>query len=1024
MEESGDSQTRNLVDFGDVDVKMVVTPPPEFDNNFDCLMGTAETDNTNDSSISIGYEQTNSNVLAFLNTPQNVEVQQNKENTRGRTLSELDAFLNELGDGTTIDEEEDALMHSADDQNVSEQDAGVPDKLELDCSLNELSNLHVRVDGKSAGTTDEADEETVVESSVVVQESVPEQSSNVNGLLSTSSDAGEDNSSASITTRNEDLKDINITTENAVYDKPKISRVSIKLDLSAKRRSFFGNEDTKSDLLCQPQISDIPSATSPSSVNFSSTLPTVPVLPKVLTTYQRPESMYETKPRAATDSFVSSHALLGLGGNQVVLSDPKPRSASEPPPSSDISAAEEVTVLRKNDPSITAKSTKFMPALYGPKPGTMSSELVDEDGKTLFEYEKDRQDVLDAMKVKRKKKPVSWQRDSQSEDLTSPESEEPLSTFEMSNVKNETQVPSPRTSSSSFQPERPALSAASETLSLTVEPEPSDPLIPEVEEPLQFSKDVATESELERAHLDTAFQNVKLNAVVESPSMAEVSIFKSPIKTAPIPTIDKEKETTPLIHSVHAKDTETLPNPGVQNSGPVDSKEEEAASIDLMKMRNLWEQKVSTVTETEAEKQKRKKIQPRKIFSFEAKAKEAASKEERLRKEKAAQAKLVEEIPVAEVEPDFMGTMPKDPDDEFDRSDSYSYDVAPQRKVVIQSHWANSEGIIERDMRLQKEREKELLQQGLLKSQTDEVAVVKVEKQNIAESVRNDEEILKIRESIVEREIRLQKERDENDAQERQRIRQMAANRQSSFESPSEKSVPQLSKIPVQQKDNVAPVKPAESEISPQTVQVQEQTPQQLLTSGNTDLRVIIKEKEDKPSNEAVVKEEKVSVTESIVQREIRLQRERDEENALERQRALQETKATCRSASVESPLSSSGSSRPKIAQSPVKQSAEPITPIKPASPQVGPKTPENPHSLTSKTPDKSPMVRFGLHRMNSDPYNSYREYQKMLRGRKTNEKRSEKPMKATEGGVSVEQLPVTVKESPTKQVISCSQHS
>ncbi|XP_071800055.1 uncharacterized protein [Asterias amurensis] len=1058
MEQHGQVQTDNLLDFGDatetINVKMVVAPPPEFDNNFDFVPNSAEINNTHDASVSLSADQSNGDLLAFLSSPQDVVVEEtgNKSTKRVRTPSDLDAFLNELGDGTTIDDEEDASMNSGEDTNVSEQDLKDSRKLEEESfSENpseenaksiEMAEEEILVDtsvmaqesvpaeevvdlseleGESYPVNPSeqclilnkmAEEDTLVDSSVLMQESVSaeevvdrsammqenlqELSNDINGLLSIANER-EEASMANITKNSEDSEDVTNDSKDHKETETKVSVTSIKLDLTAKRRSFFGDEDVPSDLVFQPQISNASPVVSSTSVNLSSALPTVPVLPKVQTTYQRPETKYETKPRAATDSFVSSHALLGLGGDQVVLTDTKPRSVSEPPPSSAVS--EGISNLRKHDPSVSVKSDKFIRALYGPKPGSKSSELVDEDGKTLFEYEKERRDVLDAMKVKRKKK-VSWQKDSLSEDLTSPESEEPLSPI----AKTEIPVPSPRTTSLIHQ-DATADSEFSETAP-TTEPETATSIIPLVENPQLPSNGDVLEGEPQTVCLESPCLTVEVDPVDESPSTEEEAVVTSLRKTDEIFNLNSEKETITSASSVQpAEVSETLPEQTAENTNVAEVKEE-VTPIDLGKMRSLWEQKLTTASEQNVETQKLKKnVQPRRMFSFEAKAKEAASHEEKLQKEKKEKAKLMIEIPA---EPDIMDTMPKDPDDDFDRSDSYSYDVTPTRKVEIHSHWAKSESVIERDIRLQKEREQELLKEGLLKNKTEQSPVVKLEIQN-----KSVKEAVSVHETIVEREVRLQRERDENDAKERKMIRQMSSSRQSSLDSPCAPSVKPVSTSPtlIQQKNIATTVKPAEPEICLQQSQQQEAAPQELLM-GSPELEVIIRDKEDQSKPHNVAEEKSIIRGESIVQREIRLQKERDEANMLERQKALQETQV--KHASIDSPLSSSGRSTPKVPQSPVKQSAT-FTPIKLVSPQVDPKSPEVPLNVSAKTPQKSsPSVKFGLQTGSSDPYKSYREYQNMLRGRRSNEKNGGKagPMKATEGSVSIGQSPVSFRES------------
>ncbi|XP_033636412.1 uncharacterized protein LOC117297467 isoform X2 [Asterias rubens] len=1052
MEQHGQVQTDNLLDFGDA--KMVVAPPPEFDNNFDFVPNSVEINNTHDASVSLSGDQSNGDLLAFLGSPQDVVVVEtgNKPTTRVRTPSDLDAFLNELGDGTTIDDEEDASMNSGEDTNISEQDLKYSRKLEeenfsenpsednaksiemaeeeilvdtsvlaqesvpaeevVDLSELEGESFPVNPSEQCLILNKMAEEDTLVDSSVLMQESVPaeevvdrsammqenlqELSNDINGLLSIASES-EEASMANITQNSEDSEDVTNDNKDHMETETKVSVTSIKLDLTAKRRSFFGDEDVPSDLVFQPQISNASAVVSPTSVNLSSALPTVPVLPKVQTTYQRPETKYETKPRAATDSFVSSHALLGLGGDQVVLTDTKPRSVSGPPPSSLVS--EGISNLRKHDPSVSVKSDKFIRALYGPKPGSKSSELVDEDGKTLFEYEKERRDVLDAMKVKRKKK-VSWQKDSLSEDLTSPESEEPSSPI----AKTEIPVPSPRTTSLIHQ-DATADSEFSETAP-TPEPETVTSIIPLVENPQLPSNGDVLEGEHQTVCLESPCLTVEVDPVDKRPSTEEEAVVTSPRKTDEIFNLNSEKETVTSALSVQpAEVSETLPEQTAENTNVAEVKEE-VTPIDLGKMRSLWEQKLTTASGQNAETQQLKKnVKPRRMFSFEAKAKEAASHEEKLQKEKKEKAKLMIEIPA---EPDIMDTMPKDPDDDFDRSDSYSYDVTPTRKVEIQSHWAKSESVIERDIRLQKEREQELLKEGLLKHKTEQSPVVKLEIQN-----KSDKEAVSVHETIVEREVRLQRERDENDAKERKMIRQMSSSRQSSLISPCAPSEKPVSTSPtlIQQKNIATTVKPAEPEICRQQSQQQEAAPQELLM-GSPELEVIIRDKEDQSKPHNVTEEKSIIRRESIVQREIRLQKERDEANVLERQKALQETQV--KHASIDSPLSSSGRSTPKVPQSPVKQSAT-FTPIKLVSPQVDPKSPEVPLNVSAKTPQKSsPSVKFGLQTGSSDPYKSYREYQNMLRGRRSNEKHGEKagPMKATEGSVSIGQSPVSFRES------------
>ncbi|XP_022100191.1 uncharacterized protein LOC110984363 isoform X2 [Acanthaster planci] len=1216
METNGAAQDL-LINFGDsagdIDAKLVVAPPPEFDTNFDPLLANVESKPTCNSEHSNGdllmmsmeipsdsadlrnpdqkttgnLDRTASDLERFLNelgegtavdedqdtnvgrTPSDMErllnqlgdgtaideieessqelasgdmngtvdgsgdgtgIEDNNENTnRPRTPSEVDRFLNELGDGTIIDDEDkgadkeqipsdvDRLLNELGDGTVIDEvgdpikTSGVDEGDELNPSeqegdvqkMEEVVAEAPSQEEKSARNTNEAWDQLVREGSITMQENVPEQSSSMSGIPSSPLDSGEEVDKPVPVSANTEEEVVKTNVVDAEAE-PVISHPGIRLDRDAKRRSFFGEGDSiAKDSAFQPKMPEQPSPSSPvSSISISSALPSVPVLPKVNTAYQRPKNFYETKPRAATDSFVSSHALLGLGGEQTISADTKSRSASEPPPSTSTTEvdppAEAITFPRSEDtcfaaepplegvmssrsedpgiaaepppeaitsswsvspgiaaeppleaitspsskdpgiaaeppevitsPSskdsiVTTKSTQFIRALYGSKPGSKPSDLVDEDGKTLLEYEQERREVLAAVKVKRKKK-VSWQGgSSQFENLTSPDSEGPLSpTGKSSIVKQE---PSPL--SPVFLGHTSQGSAINFT---TLTPKPYKPLGHRVEIPSNKPKEDTFVPDVTNSTLqllpekppDTDSKSPQSAASVNVALVGSPASTKSDDKMSSVECAPKELDTPCLSKTpsqeLQAKIFEASSEPpGTSKVQPAESKQEgnDEAPIDLKKMRSLWEQKSTMASAMEAESLHLKKSHPRRMFSFEVKLKEAA-REKTAPKQAAPEAEVRADIPL---EDDSSDIMPKDLDDDYDRCDSYTYEVMPQRKTAILSH-RTSESIIAKEIREQKEREQELLKEGRLKSTTDQ------------DEVDKDMQVHLIKqESIDDKEVRLNKKQNTGCIAELQKAQKVQENGGSSIEGlccePEQSSLPIT--IRYAEQNSKGPQLMAEPEVTQQTIQVQETLPRGQTRSASPEPAVVII---DKDKAEASETQEVPRRKESIVQREIRLQREREGENVLERQRALEETRT--RRASLEgSSHSSSGRSTPiKGLQSPTTSSSTftPIkialapagpksAPIKPALTPVSPKRVDSP-LMTAKPPEKPPLVRFGLSSVDLEPYSSYREYQKMLRGRKTGEKSSDKPgpMKATEGSVSVKQSPVgaAVKEITAKE--------
>ncbi|XP_038069790.1 uncharacterized protein LOC119738881 isoform X2 [Patiria miniata] len=931
---------------------------------------------------------------------------EDKRVEKGQTPSDIDRFLNELGDGTVIDEANDSLaadgVRDLDTLKASEQE---------DVHNLEKPEKLTKPEEKSAHGTNKAWDQMVREGSITMQESAPKHSSNTNGTLSSPPDTVQDigdPTNALSKTEGEVVKSDAKNTEA----EPAVSQTDTKLDLNAKRRSFFGGDSNAGDSSFQPTIPKQPSPSAPiSSMSISLALPSVRVLPKVQTAYQRPGSLYETKPRAATDSFLSSHALLGLGGDQTISADTKSRSASEPPISTFTIAADQpseeaVTSPRSKDPSVANKSTQFIRALYGPKPGSKSSEQVDEDGKTLFEYEQERRNVMAAMKVKRKKK-ISWQGSSiQSDDLTSPESEGPLSpTGKSSDIKQEPPVRSP------VSPGSTSWGNVSNSAPKLI-PEPCKPTPQTVEKPLNVAKQDAIVPEVKTQTLQEKPPNIH----AKSASPVKVDLERSPItsedkksdsEVAP-KKINTSLQSVPSTQEIQSKITgASSESSDASKAGPAGSQEgNDEAHIDLKKVRNLWEQKINVAPSMELENRREKKdvFDPRRMFSLEMKD-EDAPREEPTAKETKPKEEVRIETPLDD---DSTDIMPKDLDDEYDHCESFTYDVTPQRKVAIQSH-RTSESIITREIRQQKEREQELLKEGRLKSSSDMEDVEKEDSQV---------QLIK-QESFFEQENRLSKNHAEGNVEELPRTPKIAESRGSSIKSPRNQS----GRVSPRQAE-LQDMKLVEPEVTQKVEETQQRGP-------SPEPTVVIIDKDESKTDTPISKEEPRR-KESIIQREIRLQKEREGENALERQRALEETRA--RHASGEgSSHSSSGRSTPiKGLQSPTLQSSS-FTSIKAASTPAGPKTvpikpaltPATPKKannapMTSKLPDKSPVVRFGLSSMQAEPYNSYREYQKMLRGRKTSEKSDDKPgpMKATEGSVTVKQPPVTVvfKESAAKE--------
>ena len=116
----------------------------------------------------------------------------------------------------------------------------------------------------------------------------------------------------------------------------------------------------------------------------------------------------------------------------------------------------------------------------------------------------------------------------------------------------------------------------------------------------------------------------------------------------------------------------------------------------------------------------------------------------------------------------------------------------------------------------------------------------------------------------------LNKKRDESNAEERQRVRKISESRQSNIKSPpsqSGHSGQQVSPRPMQQQVKVTPKKPAEPEITQQSLHLQESLPPGLKWGDTSEPVVVIIEKEDLSKSDAAAKKDEPKRKESIVQR-------------------------------------------------------------------------------------------------------------------------------------------------------------
>ncbi|XP_033096868.1 uncharacterized protein LOC117101102 isoform X2 [Anneissia japonica] len=520
-----------------------------------------------------------------------------------------------------------------------------------------------------------------------------------------------------------------------------------RLENDEKRKSFFGNDS----ILDQSPNFEQKHANTLAIVQLpvSKKLPSVNVLPKLNASFPRPHqysansstpTQSSERVRASTDSDIL--VLDETKGKEFILRN---RSVTE----SEIEELKKAHAL-----AAKKKSSRFMKQLYfGINIPDDENCEVDENGKPLYEYEWERRQLIGSMRIK-KPKEARWL-DEDDSALPAEAIENKLMAKNVLKVRKEESI-LPHTN-----PCEPQITSTDDkTLQLLNDNKQ------EIHKEGSQVKPISVQERMELLNLNKECTNGSNHTGnFNSNSLKKKSLQETvcPVndKTGKVKVVGKSLPNKQTYPTDKNKTMENISQLSVQADDSKD-KDVENTKISMKTARNLFEHRISKQS---SEGLKRRQTTPsgeaKNLAAYQSRLSlrknDSPKKNEHKMREKILADINVDDMEVKIIEKNVSNLMVTDFEDIVDSGDTFmSYDVTH----TTTEEKLRSETIVEREIRFQREREEEFSRNcsARLKKPSPQE---KEKRQSIAEELEKEQEVIKAHESVVEREVREQREREE-----------------------------------------------------------------------------------------------------------------------------------------------------------------------------------------------------------------------------------------------------------------------
>ncbi|XP_071952641.1 uncharacterized protein [Antedon mediterranea] len=534
--------------------------------------------------------------------------------------------------------------------------------------------------------------------------------------------------------------------QNDAFNRPNIAKQNSqekveqrRIENNEKRKSFFGSDSSFDDVMTfEPKLSNTP-VTLPSSIS-----PSVSILPKLNDSFPRQQqhstftSDYIQRERSSTDSELYNE-------NKTSKIEPRNRSLTE----------SEMEELKKAQAlAAEKKSSKFMKQLYyGINSPDAENCEVDENGKPLYEYEYERRHLIGSMKMKKQKR-ESW-----------------INEGNDSNLSDETGTEIKKMVSVKIDKHKEELVPDNQEVTSKLDNNKCNNKrinnIKSGKEPIEKNNSEKQGDQLKPISVQERLELLNLNKESTNGLVNKGKFSRTPVKkkSSQISIENGEKSEVEVVEKEKTNDNKTTQIIEQDSKG----QDIENTTICMKAARSMFESKIS---KTNSEGLKRRQTTPsgevKNLSVFQSRLslrKNEAQNEEQKMREKILADINSDDMNVKIIErnhPDLL----TDFEDLVDSGGTYmSYDVTE----TSEAEKIKSETIVEREIRLQREREEEFVRTGSSKLQKPSPQE-KEKRQSVAEEQEKEQENIKAHETVVEREIREQKEREAIITRERKRV--------------------------------------------------------------------------------------------------------------------------------------------------------------------------------------------------------------------------------------------------------------